>query len=152
MHQAGIYLTKVSNGNTTKMCEFCSKLTIKTPEWRYWMVLVSLLLTLNRFHILFWCIHCWLWTSKCWGGGGGQISDWYDDVVLNGLKLTIKLPEWRQSTLPWCFIVNSKNTQDNIQHINLSLLLITLNMYVSARQCSSKEINSFTKMGKKYHK
>ena len=23
------------------------------------------LLTLNRFHTLFWCFHCWLWTSKC---------------------------------------------------------------------------------------
>ena len=26
----------------------------------------SLLLTSNRFlHILFWCFHCWIWTSKC---------------------------------------------------------------------------------------
>ena len=29
------------------------------------VVLVSLLLTLNRFRILFWCFHCWHWTSKC---------------------------------------------------------------------------------------
>ena len=28
------------------------------------VVLVSLLLTLNRFHTLFWCSYCWLWTSK----------------------------------------------------------------------------------------
>ena len=27
-----IYLLKVNNGNTRKMCEMCSKLTIKTPE------------------------------------------------------------------------------------------------------------------------
>ena len=27
--------------------------------------LTSLLLTLNRFHTLFWCFHCLLWTSKC---------------------------------------------------------------------------------------
>ena len=26
--------------------------------------LVSLSLTLNRFHILFWCFHYWLWISK----------------------------------------------------------------------------------------
>ena len=32
---AGIYLFKVNNGNTRKMFEICSKLTIKTPE-RYW--------------------------------------------------------------------------------------------------------------------
>ena len=33
------------------MCKICSKLTIK--------------LTLERFHILFWCFHCWLWMSTC---------------------------------------------------------------------------------------
>ena len=31
---ANIYLFKVNNKNTRKMCEICSKLTIKTPEWR----------------------------------------------------------------------------------------------------------------------
>ena len=25
----------------------------------------DLLLTLNRFHTLFWCFHYWSWTSKC---------------------------------------------------------------------------------------
>ena len=38
-------------------CEICSKLTIKTPEQND-VILVSLLLTLNRFHKLFWCLHC----------------------------------------------------------------------------------------------
>ena len=28
------------------------------------VVPVSLLFTLIKFHILFWCYHCWLWTSK----------------------------------------------------------------------------------------
>ena len=35
----GIYLFKGKNGNnrnTTAICEICSKLTIKTPEWRHW--------------------------------------------------------------------------------------------------------------------
>ena len=35
------------------LCEVCSKLTTKTSERRYWLLLVSLLLTLNIFHILF---------------------------------------------------------------------------------------------------
>ena len=58
----GIYLLKVNNKNTTKRCEICSKLTIKTPERRQWrfsgvfivksehfshLVLVFLLLTFN---------------------------------------------------------------------------------------------------------
>ena len=44
---AGIYLLKVNNRNTRTRCEICSKLTIKIP------VLVSLLLTLNKFHTFF---------------------------------------------------------------------------------------------------
>ena len=35
-YTAGIYLIKISNGNTSKRCEICSKLTIKTPERRHW--------------------------------------------------------------------------------------------------------------------
>ena len=31
-----IYLFKVNNGNTSTMCEICSKLTKKTPERRQW--------------------------------------------------------------------------------------------------------------------
>ena len=33
---AGIYLLKVNNRNTRTRCKICSKLTLKTPEWRYW--------------------------------------------------------------------------------------------------------------------
>ena len=56
---ADIYLLKVNNKNTRKRCEICSNLTIKTPERRQCDVaLVSLLLTLNIFHILFYCFYC----------------------------------------------------------------------------------------------
>ena len=43
-----IYLFKVTNRNTRKRCEICSKLTIKTPERRPHLFLVFLLLTLNK--------------------------------------------------------------------------------------------------------
>ena len=33
---AGIYLLKINNRNTRIRGEICSKLTIKTPEWRQW--------------------------------------------------------------------------------------------------------------------
>ena len=65
LYPIGIYLLKVNNRNTRTMREICSKLTIKIPEWRQWRFLVSLLLTLNRFHTLFWCFYCWLKTSNC---------------------------------------------------------------------------------------
>ena len=63
-----IYLFKFNNGNTRTMCEICSKLTIQTSNTSIDIVLESLLLTLNKFHTLFWCFHCWLWISKCWLG------------------------------------------------------------------------------------
>ena len=57
----------------------CSNLTKETLEqvlkyvqswqWRYQndagVALVSLLLTLNIFHTLFWCFSCQLWAGKC---------------------------------------------------------------------------------------
>ena len=47
------------------MCKICSKLTIKRSERRqYHVVLVYLLLTLNRCHVLFWYFLCWPWISK----------------------------------------------------------------------------------------
>ena len=64
VNPAGIYLFKVSNGIIITMCEICSKLTKKTPERRHNVFLASLLLTLNRFHTLLWCLHCWVWVSK----------------------------------------------------------------------------------------
>ena len=48
---AGIYMLKVNNRNTRTRCEICLNLTIKIPERHH--VPVSLLLTLNIFHILF---------------------------------------------------------------------------------------------------
>ena len=34
---ASIYLFKISIRNTRTMCEICSKLTLKTSEWRHWL-------------------------------------------------------------------------------------------------------------------
>ena len=47
MYPANIYLFKVSNKNTRKTCEICSKLTIKTPYTAVFII------TLNIFHIFF---------------------------------------------------------------------------------------------------
>ena len=60
------------------VCKICSKLTKKTAERRQMELFVKLfsqkfpkyvvLLTLVIFHTLFWCFHCYLWTSKRWQG------------------------------------------------------------------------------------
>ena len=58
---AGIYLFEVNNENARIMREICLEFTIKTPELRYsYVILVSLLLTLNKFDILFCCFDCCL--------------------------------------------------------------------------------------------
>ena len=68
---AGICFFKVNNGNTWKMLNILSKLILEGwyNVWRYQMdvidVLVSLLVTLNRFLTLFCFFLCWHWTSKC---------------------------------------------------------------------------------------
>ena len=54
----------IHNRNTKKCCK-------SVQSYQYWhkdVVLLSLLLTLNRFDTLLWCLHCWLWISKYWLG------------------------------------------------------------------------------------
>ena len=53
MAAASNHLLQVNNGNTRKVFDICSKLTIKSSEWCNNVALVSLLLTLNRFVTLF---------------------------------------------------------------------------------------------------
>ena len=48
INPAGIYLFKVKNGNTRKLSEIYSELTIKTLEWRV-VNLASILLTMSKF-------------------------------------------------------------------------------------------------------
>ena len=60
---AGIYLFKLKSRKTRKICGICSRLTINTTEQIINAFLVSLLLTFNRFHILFpldKCLLHWL--------------------------------------------------------------------------------------------
>ena len=64
----GSYLIKVNNRNITKLCQVCSNLKIKTLERRHWFYCW---LSMD-FHILFWCFHCRLWTSKMPAYGIGK--------------------------------------------------------------------------------
>ena len=62
---AGIYLSKVNKRNTRTMCEICSKLTLKTPGGRQWRRSGVFSVNFEQIYTLFWCCHCWFWTSKC---------------------------------------------------------------------------------------
>ena len=55
--------------STMDTLEHCVK-SIQSQQYKHQsdvaeVLLVSLLLTLNKFHTLFWCFLCWLWTSNC---------------------------------------------------------------------------------------
>ena len=58
-------MCKIANENTRRMCEICSKLTLKIPVMLFYC---SLLLTWNVFSTLYWCFCCWIWTNKYWLG------------------------------------------------------------------------------------
>ena len=73
IHSQSDLLIQSQNLETPEqLCVICSKLTIKTPDNNVTdVVLVTLSLTLNIFHIFFLvlpCFHYSLWTSKCWLG------------------------------------------------------------------------------------
>ena len=55
---AGYYFIKVSNRNTSAMWESLQSNDVD-------VVLLSLLLTLNWFYLLFWYLYFWLLASKC---------------------------------------------------------------------------------------
>ena len=60
---ANINLFKVNNRNTRKMCEICSKLTIKTPERRQWRRSGAFIVDLNTFvNFSFFKNHFWIKT------------------------------------------------------------------------------------------
>ena len=68
LNPVSIYLFKINNRNRRTMRKTFStweKLIKKTPERCHYGIVLSLLLTLTRFHILFWCVYCWLSPSKC---------------------------------------------------------------------------------------
>ena len=65
---AGIYLFKVNNGmceiHIITWCEICLVIDV---------ILVSLLITLNIFHTLSWCFHCWQ-VSTHWGEDARKLN------------------------------------------------------------------------------
>ena len=46
------------------MCEICSKLKLKTPEWRQWRRSGVFSFTFKHIWHLFWCFYCWIRTSN----------------------------------------------------------------------------------------
>ena len=68
-----VYLFKVNNINTRKRREIYSKLTIKKLA-SMTSFGVFLLSTLSIFYPFFYCLHWWIWTSKCWLGKEIQVA------------------------------------------------------------------------------
>ena len=83
---ASISVLKVNSRNTRTVRE-----TFSNQRRR-----LGVVLTLKRFHSLFLCLHCWLWTNAGW-------INFNNPLLILFLKLIIKIPGWRQLKLLWCF-------------------------------------------------
>ena len=103
-YQGNIYMFKVSNRSTRKMCEICFKLTIKTPERYHWrccdvfignvenislLFLVSLLLFLNKQQL------------AGYENSFKLICDRYNDKVLNSNMHCMKSVRIRSFSCPY---------------------------------------------------
>ena len=85
-----IYLFKASNGR------------MRTTSWSGSGVFI---VDLDQFHTLFWCVHCWVWTSK-WrlGLDGILLAKWYPQTwrnmkLENIMLLSIWIPILRENPL-----------------------------------------------------
>ena len=91
-----ICLSEFSNHNSRTKCKICSKLTM----------LVSLLLFLNIFDMLFRCFYCWLWTCNCrkeynqWNPNSREKQYYW---TLN-LSIHFRVGYSSQSPLRWGFL------------------------------------------------
>ena len=66
------YFLRVSYGNTSSMCEICSNITIKTPDWRHWWRRCSGVFIVNfeQTSYIILVFPCWVWARK------GRLGYW----------------------------------------------------------------------------
>ena len=76
---ANIYLFKLNKRNTGKWYESCPKLTVKSPERRYWHR--SGVFIVNFFERILHLFYCWLCTDKSLLG-----INWWIKLIF-GIKL-----------------------------------------------------------------
>ena len=79
---------------------------------------MSLFLTLNRFHTLFWCFHCWLWSSKWRLGSLQHISFIQNYLALRKVDKTCSsiAPKIKYVTLVCVKILGYTETHDMYFH------------------------------------
>ena len=74
-----IYLFKVNNRNNEEKCENYSKLTLKTPERLYTLLIVNF----GHNSLLFLVSCCCFWTSKCLLGPTLSIYKRWNNILLH---------------------------------------------------------------------
>ena len=63
-YKTGRTFFKVNNENTKRMCEICSKLTVKTTEPRQWPLSDVVIVNFEQISHTVLAFPCWLWTTK----------------------------------------------------------------------------------------
>ena len=117
---ANIYLFKVSNRNTWKRFEVCSKLTIETLERRHWNCSGVFLLTLTIFHTSFCVSFAYFeYVNVSWDVHTIRIvyrSSCSSMLKVNNVNTTIR------------YEVSSKLTKKTLKWSHWYLLQVCLNM------------------------
>ena len=89
------------------------------------VALVSLLLTLNSFHIFFWGFRSWLWTSKCWLSKTWANTSPQGRVTINQpLNVFAKKPHRNYSTGFWIRLWFKVNLYRKIKCIPLFCIYV----------------------------
>ena len=88
---------------------------------------MPLLLTLFRFHTIFWCFHCWLWTSQC------QLSKHFAFPNSHERKLSIKLKffpaSWERAKVMLLCRKQIKSNPCNSRQVSSSLKSVRIPSY-----------------------
>ena len=129
-YPANIFLFKVHNKNTRKICEICLKLTIKTPEWRYWRCSGVFIVNFEHISHLFLMFLLLIRTSKCWLYLGTfhavsmlliMLHYWY--LKRNNIQYNLSV------SLPNLFLFLKEFSSRCLHFMKESLLLFELKVY-----------------------
>ena len=109
---------------STRPALTCSKSTTFT-----YVVLVFLLLTMNRFHRMFWCFRYWLWKIKCPQGM------YQNENTLHWSYITLTPPEqltqgkWQIPFLFWLDFLDANGLVESLQMIRRYCMYFSLIIY-----------------------
>ena len=116
------YHRKAKRSSHLKMIWKFQKITRKVSVKKFYFskivgfLPVSLLLTLNRFHTLFLCLHCWFWTNKFQLELGYSLKVLIKTIAIHGLTFVWFLKVVVSEFKAWYFFLFIKFIQEMVRY------------------------------------